>query len=442
MKRRGRGLLLAACLGLAPAGCTLAGVPPVAPPGGGQAGDGHDPGPPLEEGPQRSAPALPDPGEEVRALWIVRTSLGHPDSVRAMVRRADEAGFNTLFVQVRGRGDAYYESRWEPSPPLPQGFDPLALVLREARPRGLAVHAWINTHLVGGLGAGEEQPGHLLRERPDLLAVPKELARDLYRRDPFEDGYVEALRTWARQNGNRVEGIYTNPSHSEVKEHIHAIWTDIAERYDVDGLHFDYVRYPGPDFDYSRSSLHAFRRWAWDRVEPGPRGALEEALRSDPLAWVEARPALWDAFRREQITDLVRRVYHGAKKRHPGVVVSAAVFPDRDDAYRHRYQDWAGWLQEGILDVVVPMAYTVDDRTFRSQVTGAVDAAGGGARVWAGIGAYRNSVEGTLRKIETARGLGAGGVVLFSYDWAVRKGVEGRESYLRRVGEEAFGRGR
>ena len=52
--------------------------------------------------------------EEVRGLWVVRTTLTSPERVRAMVASAARAGFNTLLVQVRGRGDAYYDSRWEP----------------------------------------------------------------------------------------------------------------------------------------------------------------------------------------------------------------------------------------------------------------------------------------------------------------------------------------
>lgn len=92
-------------------------------------------------------PALPVPvEEEVRALWVVRYTLAHPDSVRRMVQRAHEAGFNTLIVQVRGRGDAFYAPRWEPRADTlanqPARFDPLELVIREARRRDMAVHAW------------------------------------------------------------------------------------------------------------------------------------------------------------------------------------------------------------------------------------------------------------------------------------------------------------
>ncbi len=63
----------------------------------------------------------------------------------------------------------------------------------------------------------------------------------------------------------------------------------------------------------------------------------------------------------------------------------------------------------------------------------------GGDRVWAGIGAYQNSLQGTVDKIRIARGLGARGVVLFSYDWAVSEEGSGGGSFLDRVGAAAFG---
>ncbi|MBI4482776.1 MAG: family 10 glycosylhydrolase, partial [Acidobacteria bacterium] len=93
--------------------------------------------------------------KEIRALWVVRTTLQSPDSIQEMVERAARNGFNTLIVQVRGRGDAFYRSRWEPRSDLlkdqPAEFDPLAHVLKLARSRGLQVHAWLNTHLLANL---------------------------------------------------------------------------------------------------------------------------------------------------------------------------------------------------------------------------------------------------------------------------------------------------
>jgi uncharacterized lipoprotein YddW (UPF0748 family) len=391
--------------------------------------------------PHRALRRLP---EEVRALWVVRTTLTHPDTVRAMVERAARAGFNTLIVQVRGRGDAYYRSQWEPRPESVEAhgsaFDPLALAIREAHARGLGVHAWINAHLTGADWGIVSNPAHLTRSRPDLLGVPRELARELYRMDPRSPRYLESLLEYTQANLDRVEGIYTAPSHPEVKEHIYSVWMDLLERYDLDGLHFDYIRYPSPEYDFSRVSLDRFKAWVSPRLPQARREELDAAFQADVLAYVEALPGPWAEFRRLQITELVERIYHGVKKRKPDALVSAAVFANADDAYRSRFQDWRGWIRVGILDVVAPMAYTPDNEAFESQIRTALEATEG-RRVWAGIGAYQNSYEGTLDKIRIARRLGVGGFSLFSYDWAVSEGEsDGGRSFLDRVGAEAFRR--
>ena len=97
-----------------------------------------------------------------------------------MVARAADAGFNTLLVQVRGRGDAYYSDGIEPRADGIQDdptFDPLALTVREAHARGIEVHAWINVHLVSSAVVISRAPTHLVNEHPELLAVPRGLAR-------------------------------------------------------------------------------------------------------------------------------------------------------------------------------------------------------------------------------------------------------------------------
>src|SRR5690606_11601612 len=88
---------------------------------------------------------------EVRALWVTRATLSSPEAIAQMVRDAKAGGFNTLIVQVRGRGDAYYRSGLEPRAEGIKGpatFDPLAEVLARAKRAGLAVHAWVNLNLV------------------------------------------------------------------------------------------------------------------------------------------------------------------------------------------------------------------------------------------------------------------------------------------------------
>ncbi len=440
--------LPALILVLSQVGCSMVATP-------GEVEPSPPPSPVAEARMERRLPPVPRPPwenpaldrlpQEVRALWVVRTTLTDPDSIRSMVDRAARAGFNTLIVQVRGRGDAYYWSRWEPRPESVErqgpDFDPLALVIQEAHARGLMVHAWVNTHLIGNADYPPQSPVHLFVSRPDLLAVPRPLARELFGMDPFDPRFAEALLAYAQANLDQVEGVYSAPSDPEVKEQIYSVWMDLVESYDLDGLHFDYIRYPNPEFDYSRGALERFRTWVGPRLSPARKEELEEAYQRDPLAYTDALPGPWDEFRRAQITDLVERIYYGVKKRKPEIVVSAAVFADAEDASRSRFQDWRRWVRGGFLDVVAPMAYTPDNQAFRQQIGAAVDAVEP-RRVWAGIGAYQNTFQGTLDKIRIARELGVGGVSLFSYDWAVSQGEsDGGRSFLDRVGDRMF-RGR
>jgi uncharacterized lipoprotein YddW (UPF0748 family) len=399
--------------------------------------------------PQRAPAAVPHDArrvrsfDEVRGLWVVRSTMTSEDEVRTMVADAAAAGFNTLIVQIRGRGDAFYRSALEPRAETMEGpddFDPLALAIREGHLRGMAVHAWVNTHLVWGSATLPQSPRHLVNEHPDWLAVPQYLARELIDLEPRDPRFLAALRSYAADRPETVEGIYTSPSHPEVRERIFAVWMDLLDRYDLDGIHFDYIRFPSPDFDYSRGALERFEVWVSPRIEEQRRRVLQRAVHADPLAFATGLPQEWGEFRREQITSLVRDIYHAVKARRPQLIVSAAVIADPETAYGHRFQAWQSWLAEGILDIAVPMAYTPDDGTFRSFVRSARDAAGSRRRVWAGIGAYMNTVDGTLAKIDLARAEDAGGVVLFSYDWAVSEGLRASDGpLLQRVGRERFG---
>ena len=383
---------------------------------------------------------------EVRALWVVRTALAHPDSARHAVRRAQEAGFNTLLVQVRGRGDAYYWSRWEPRAEALQardpGYDPLAVVLEEASGTGVSVHAWVNALLVASAVNLPEDRRHVVHARPHLLAVPRSLARELYSMDPTDPGYVAALARHARERSGEVEGLYLSPAQPEAHEHLHSVWTDILDHYMVDGIHLDYIRLPSQEFDYSRGALDRFREWVRPRISSRE---WEEANRrhvADPLAFPQAFPQHWDAFRREGVTQLVERARWSLRQRRADALLTAAVFPDPGQASGTRFQEWAEWVGRGLLDAVAPMAYTDDDSVFRGQLTRAAEVAGA-ARVWAGVGIYQNSLEGAVRKARMARSLGLGGVALFSYDWAVQpEGVQAAGGpYLPRFAQEVFGGG-
>jgi len=439
-------LLVALLMG----GCTVVGgapPPEPVPPGPDEADPPvvGDPSPSQAPGEDRAEPPFRPLRRfsEVRGLWVVRFTMTSEEAVRAMVERAEEAGINTLIVQVRGRADAFYASALEPrAEPVrgPDDFDPLAYVIELAHARGMAVHAWVNTHLVWGPAALPTSPDHVLNAHPEWLGVPRAIAGELSRLRPDDPAYVAALIEYARNRPATVEGVYTSPSHPAVQERVHTVWLDIARRYDLDGMHFDYIRYPSADFDYSLDALERFRIWALPRIPEERYERLARASEGDIFAFADGLPGLWDQFRREQVTTLVRRIYRDVKALRPSLVVSAAVVPDPAEALERRFQDWTAWLREGILDVAVPMAYTPDRARFGDLIREARVAAGAPYRVWAGIGAYMNTAGSTVDMIDLARAEDAGGVVLFSYDWAVGDGIgDPGDPFLRQVGRARFG---
>jgi uncharacterized lipoprotein YddW (UPF0748 family) len=304
----------------------------------------------------------------------------------------------------------------------------------------LRVHAWVNTSLLANLDSLPTDPNHVYHKHPEWLAVPRPVAAELYKMSSRDPRYRARIVEWSKANRAELEGIYTGPSNPKVRQHIYDIWMDILKNYDVDGLHFDYVRLASPDFDYSRTSLEKFRKWLEPKLSGEEQRQLKQSWKENPLAAPDTYAAQFADFQREQITMLVERIYRGVKQRKPHITVSAAVFANDENAYTRRFQDWRRWLSMGILDVACPMAYSTDTDVFKKQIEIATTSAhSAGRKVWAGIGAYRIPVESTVEKINVARGLGADGIILFSYDFTTRPGdLNPGGNYLERVRRAAF----
>jgi uncharacterized lipoprotein YddW (UPF0748 family) len=345
------------------------------------------------------APAIPEP--EMRGLWVVRTALVSPEDVDRVVDQAAAAGLNALFVQVRGRGDAFYGSALVPRSTLlsrqPVTFDPLARLLGRARSRGLAVHAWFNVLLTAHFPLPLPRD-HVLSRHPDWAMVPRSAARSAL---AAAGANLLPLIRGAARNGEDVEGLYLSPSHEAVHAHLEAVVMELVSQYPVDGLHLDFIRYPSRDYDYSRAALEGFARFV-DR--PG----------RDLVAATEANPEAWAGYRRGVLTALAARLSRTARGARPGLLVSAAVVPDEAQALHQKFQSWPDWTTLGIVDAICPMVYTPDTRLFRRQVEQALRRAA--TPVWVGVGSYRLSLDGTLEKIRAARLSGVAGVGLFSHE--------------------------
>ncbi|HEU5317165.1 MAG TPA: family 10 glycosylhydrolase, partial [Chloroflexota bacterium] len=353
-------------------------------------------------GPVHSAPP------QLRALWVdaFHDGIKSPAQVDALIKSARAAGANTLFVQVRRRGDAYYARTGEPrveDPRLQRGFDALQAVIEKARSGSppLEVHAWIATVALW----------------KDKTVAPRDPAHALNAHGTQAPGDDNWLSLDDRGQAWDTENYMLDPGNPAAARYVASVAEELARNYDVDGIHLDLVRYAGVQWGYNPASLARYRR----------RYGLEESAR--PPAPTEA---LWQQWRRDQVTALVRRTYLDCVAITPRLKMTAAVIgwgngPTDDASWRRTsafgnvFQEWKRWLEEGIVDALLPMNY--DDEANDEQ------------RAWfdrwmawekgllelpkkrqviAGVGLFLNKVEAGLAQVRRALAA-VNGVALYSY---------------------------
>ena len=155
-----------------------------------------------------------------RYLWVVRTSMVSKESIEKMVQYAVINRFNNIVVQVRGRGDAFYNSKFVPKSSLIKqlDFDPLAYLIPLAKKKGLDVHVWLNTYLLWSSSVRPLQSEHLINTQSKWI-------------DQNDVGQLN-MNDLLNKNKNRkngFEGIYLSPSHPKVNSYLLSVFKELAE---------------------------------------------------------------------------------------------------------------------------------------------------------------------------------------------------------------------
>ncbi|MBM3335396.1 family 10 glycosylhydrolase [Candidatus Sumerlaeota bacterium] len=344
---------------------------------------------------------------EGRAIWVPRWSYRTPEDVRLIVDNCARVGFNIVFFQVRGNATAFYRSAIEPwaweltssgtaTTGRDPGFDPLAVAIEQANLRRVELHAYMNV-FPGWMGETPPPPeaGQLWTRHPEWFMV----GRDGQKMAPRVSGTGGSVRQWYS---------FLNPARPDVQDYVVSVFREVAERYDVDGIHLDYVRYPSEvgDFSYDETSLRRFR---------------EETGKTPDDA-----PDLWVRWRGKQVSEVVRRIYDECKKAKSHLVISASVGRDPNTAREKLMQPALEWMAAGKLDVACPMIYTSEAEVVARCVTEYVSRSSG-RLVLAGLMAPgRNRQAPTKRaasiravqlieQIRIAQLAGAEGISVFSY---------------------------
>ncbi len=264
----------------------------------------------------------PNPKYEVRAVWLTtiggidwphsyaqseRSAEKQKEELRAILDRLQKANINTVLLQTRIRATTIYPSQYEPwdgclsgFPGKSPGYDALQFAIDECHKRGMEVHAWVVTIPVGKWNSyGCRQ----LRKR---------FPRLIKRID--QDGYMD-------------------PEATQTGCYLAEMCREIVQRYDVDGIHLDYIRYP--------------ETWKFRIGKDLARG---------------------------NITRIVEKIHQAVKKEKPWVKMSCSPIGKFDDlsrywshgwnAYTKVAQDAQAWLKDGLMDELFPMMYFRGDQFF------------------------------------------------------------------------------
>ena len=176
-------------------------------------------------------------GGEGRAFWLTRLNASDGAAIDSALEGMASLHANTLFIRVYGDGLTLHRSARVPRPDLVEpGFDPLALAVVEGHRRGIEVHAWMNicNTWSGGLGT-PASPTHLVRLHPEWAVV------DVIGKSDIEFvGVPDTL-------------IFFCPRWEGFRDYSLQVAAEIAGRYAADGIHLDYLRFPG-----RRSALLGF----------------------------------------------------------------------------------------------------------------------------------------------------------------------------------------
>jgi len=336
-------------------------------------------------------------------IWVVRDRVVNKKEIDTFINFACENNFTDIFVQVRGRDDAFYNSKIVKKSELikPPAFDPLQYTITKAKDKGLKVHAWMNIYFVWS-SKEFPWPGHIVLKHPDWCAIDKSCN--------LAGEYEKILYL-----KNKKEGIFLSPTVSDVNKYLFEVVKEVIGNYDVDGIHFDYIRYPNGNYDYNPEGRYLFKkRYGFDPLLFTISN--KDFLKDIDDVIFDTLLFRWNNFLRSRITNFVRMVKIYIDTSGYNVSMSAAVKPDPIEARNYYFQDWINWLEKGYMDFVVPMNYTKSDRRFE-EIAREISSFCGNEKVWMGIAVYNQSEYGAWGKTLIAIDNEYNNIVYFSYDY-------------------------
>ncbi|UVI31819.1 glycoside hydrolase family 10 protein [Paenibacillus spongiae] len=329
---------------------------------------------------------------ETRGLWL-RPKETNIEQVREHMQKIKAANINSIYLETWWDGHTAFPIASPDTAlnPIHQGFDVLQAYVAEGKKLGIEIHAWVENFYVGQNHVSPVYVNH-----PDWTMVSKQ--GDLY--DDI--------------NGEKF--YFINPALPEAQEFVLNIYKELVRKYDVDGIHLDFARYPDSgdytnDFSYDTYTRSLFQnQYGVDPIGINP---------GDPL-W-----ETWTKFRSGIIDSFVGRIVEEVMPIRPGMKLTAAVWPNYEEAPQKVLQDTKAWLDKGYIDHLFHMSYVPDPSLIVIDAQHSLQLADGRAFVSSGVGTFINLTKSVLaEQIDKVNETGVSGTALFEFESLFNNGYD------------------
>lgn len=333
---------------------------------------------------------------ESRAVWI-RPKEKNLDEVVRNLDMLKSININTIYLDTFWSGYTIYptNSKYTSQNPIYGGFDVLDAYIKEAHKRGMVVYAWTENFLIGTSDVSDGGP--IKKEKPEWLMVSRK-------------GYNYTLDKYG------IKYYYLNPAIPEARDFLSELYKEIASKYDVDGIQFDYIRFPNSndysnDFGYDDYTRNLFKQYA---------GVDPKYLNVNSDMW-----QLWNYFRMNIVNTFVYSVVSELRMIKPEIKIAADVWPNYDTAPSDIFQDSKDWTLKNYIDTLNPMSYNMSVSLVANDLKNTLDFASGHSNVIPAIGTFIGTDNVTLLKqIEAIRDNNASGVGLFEFESLFKNGYD------------------
>ena len=281
--------------------------------------------------------------------------LSNREDIKGLIDFAKKAHIKVLFVQIYHAGQAWFPSKIADSAPYEKSRkavleDPFALLITQAHAQGIQVHAWLNL-----LSLGSNVNAIFIKKYGTDV-----LTRNLKEKIKLEDFKID------RQ-------FFLEPGDYRVRDDLTKMVEEILNAYpDLDGIQFDYIRYPDshPHYGYTKVNIERFKK-------------------ATGLEIIDEESPIWKDWRRAQVTELLTKLVKTVRSRRPNMQVSTTGCMPYPRAYYEAYQDWSSWLSRGLIDFVTIMDYSIDLRQFERWIKAVKEKTADFSKVRISVGAYK-----------------------------------------------------